>query len=301
MKQLIFIGIAFLGLFTHKASAQIYDSLDAQYPFALPTETCVGDNPCSADNQIYTAGSEFVFTYYWLKDKKAQKVVLTPGMGAKIGDSQTYQYNWEWMPSEKMTGAEKYTVQKLLMSIPEKKGGLMIGQKDQTIIENRYMQYDQLIPDMPADYESEIKGEWMYPFEITGLIECSQGVWMRPHREFGFKISQLNPYPYIQFPIQKGNKWRWKYTVSDYWSDPHWKSWNDVLTVYCDYEITGQVELPTTKLGKLKCYIVEATGQSDVGVTKMKAFFNSKYGFVKIVYTNIDESELSIDLETVKK
>lgn len=52
----------------------------------------------------------------------------------------------------------------------------------------------------------------------------------------------------------------------------------------------------TTKLGKLKCFVIESEASSELGTTRLVAYFHPKYGFVKLDYTNIDGSKTILTL-----
>ena len=40
----------------------------------------------------------------------------------------------------------------------------------------------------------------------TGLIENERNIWFHPPREYLFQILELNPYPYIKYPLEIGHE-----------------------------------------------------------------------------------------------
>ncbi len=132
----------------------------------------------------------------------------------------------------------------------------------------------------------------------TGLIENGRNIWFHPPREYLFQILELNPYPYIKYPLEIGHSWSWKLEIGDAWSDKRWKLWNGIIEFKYKYSITGKKTIKTN-LGNLDCFIIESEAISSMGKTRLTSYFNSKYGFVKFDYTNIDNSKLEIVLQDV--
>ena len=64
------------------------------------------------------------------------------------------------------------------------------------------------------------------------------------------------------------------------------------------YRIVDTSCLLSTALGTLDCVCVEASAKSRIGKTRLTAYYNEKYGFVKFDYTNIDGSKIVIDLQS---
>ncbi|MDW9379143.1 hypothetical protein [Chryseobacterium sp. JV558] len=50
----------------------------------------------------------------------------------------------------------------------------------------------------------------------------------------------------------------------------------------------------------LECYIVHAIANSRIGKTELISYFNPKFGFVKLEYTNIDNTKTVLELEKVE-
>lgn len=307
MKKKLVLSLMFVFSVAQTLFAQIPDSLEASYPSKISTEKCEGDNPCSADNIIFTPGTKFIYSYHFLKDKKEFRCALTPGPSEK--DKNVSQYNWKLVTLDASL-KEKFAVHRLTTEVLSKKGGLNIPEKDQTIIQHKYRLIDKDLPEIPAEYENS-PTEWVYPLEITGLIENKENVWMHFHRDFAFRTTMLNPIPYAQLPLTKGKKWRWKQLISDYWSDSNLLSWKDYIMAYYDYEVTDQTEITTAKFGRIKCTVITGfatlqTIDSNMKVdllakTKLKAYYNEGLGFVRLDYDNIDGTQLLMELESVEK
>lgn len=135
-------------------------------------------------------------------------------------------------------------------------------------------------------------------YSTSGAIENEGNVWIHPPRDRYFKILELNPFPYIKAPYEIGTSWTWDLTIGDGWADERWKVWEGQIVNKYNYEITAKETL-NTKIGKIECYIIESNANSRIGDTKLKAYFNSEYGFVELDYTNIDNSKTILELVDV--
>lgn len=132
-------------------------------------------------------------------------------------------------------------------------------------------------------------------FSMSGVIENEANVWIHPPRSSYFKILELNPFPFIKTPYEIGNGWNWSLQIGDYWGDERWKKWEGSIENKCKYKIIDKVKLET-KLGELECYVIKSTAKSRIGQTELTAFFNEKFGFVKLNYTNINGTKTNLEL-----
>jgi len=74
--------------------------------------------------------------------------------------------------------------------------------------------------------------------------------------------------------------------------------------INCEY-IRGKDETLNTLLGKIDCKVINGVATSEFNnklmKTSLKSYYNSKYGFVKLEYNNINGTKLVIELIEVKK
>jgi hypothetical protein len=158
---------------------------------------------------------------------------------------------------------------------------------------NRNIHYNN-----PSFYQTGISFIIDKNITTTGLIENELNVWLHPPREYLFKILELNPFPYIKYPLEVGNSWNWKLKIGSAWGDKRWKVWSGIIENKYQYSIVG-IEKIKTIFGTLDCYIVEGQAESELGKTKLTSYFNEKYGFVRLEYTNIDNSKIEMNLQKV--
>jgi hypothetical protein len=225
------------------------------------------------DNEIYRAENIYYFTYTY-KDKSNNEFYF----------SRLPDRTWEFIPKEAMKDSAFAIVGFFLKILPDLNGFEDPPGYDQTVIKYTYM----------------MNNEKKAPFsESTGLIENSMNIWLHPPRTDLFEILELNPFPFIQKPYKKGNKWEWSLGIGDFWGDARWKTWEGSITNQYKYVITDTNSLVQTPLGALTCYKIKATAKSRIGKTHLIAYFNKTYGFVKLEYTNIDKSTITILLNDV--
>tara|TARA_R110002074_G_scaffold122612_1_gene257238 strand:+ start:56 stop:898 length:843 start_codon:yes stop_codon:yes gene_type:complete len=132
-------------------------------------------------------------------------------------------------------------------------------------------------------------------YSMSGAIENEANVWIHPPRDKYFEILELNPFPYIKAPYKIGTKWTWNLGIGDHWADGRWKMWEGQIENEYKYEITDKRTLKTD-LGEIECFVIESKAKSRIGETELTAYFNLKYGFVKLNYTNIDGSKTNLEL-----
>lgn len=130
--------------------------------------------------------------------------------------------------------------------------------------------------------------------ESTGIIENHKNIWVHPPRQFDFKILEINPFPFVSFVE---NEWNWKLEVGEIWGSEKWKTWKGVIELSYKYKKQPNT-LIMTKFGEIECIVTEAEAHSVLGTTFLKSYFNEKYGFIKLEYTNIDNSKLVYEMES---
>jgi hypothetical protein len=134
--------------------------------------------------------------------------------------------------------------------------------------------------------------------EETGLIENTKNVWVHPPRSFYFKILEINPFPFVR--MDSVETWNWPLKVGEFSSNSKWKAWKGGLDIWSTYERLPN-QILQTNFGELTCTVVSATASSRIGKSWLKTYFNSKYGFVKLEYTNIDSTQLIMTLAGVSQ
>lgn len=230
----------------------------------------------SDDNAVYKQYRQFYYKYYFLKEKDTLLVKLY----TKPEHIAPFELSWKLEPKSKLTFEQDYTaIYYLAMTV---KAGDYFGQAS-------LLQYDYL--------SKERRG---MKYEQTGLVEVCSDIAITPPKEGHFLISELNPRPEIREPIVKDNTWYSTHTTSDVGGSEKWKTWHGTVDVRSSYRIRD-IQTIKTNIGFMKCFIIDANAQSSVGETRLVAYYNEEYGFVKLNYTNIDGSYLVMDINSVKK
>jgi hypothetical protein len=67
------------------------------------------------------------------------------------------------------------------------------------------------------------------------------------------------------------------------------------ITNNYNYEVVSKRRIKSP-LGRLLCYEIRSFAESELGKTSLTAFFNREFGFVKLIYTNIDQSVIEFTL-----
>lgn len=237
------------------------------------------DEVYNANNIIYTVGRKFTYSYFY-QNTKEEKFLIKRGKGILQPEGYTI-YDWEFVNIENQ---DNETVSRIILK-----------PSSGNPFEGNDSDYNQT----GFDYEYVLNNGKNHLKQTTGAIENKMNVWIHPPRSNFFKILELNPFPYIKAPYKIGTKWNWKLEIGDHWSDKRWLEWKGGIENVYDYEIKEN-KIISTKLGDLECYIVQATAKSRIGETELISYFNSKFGFVKLEYKNIDGTKTVLELENVE-
>ncbi|CAH0996169.1 hypothetical protein EMA8858_02299 [Emticicia aquatica] len=228
------------------------------------------------DNTIFTQYRQFFYKYYFLKEKDTLLVKLY----TKPETIAPYELSWKLEPKSKLTFEQDYTaIHQLALTV---KVGDYFGQAS-------LLQYDYLNKERRS-----------VRHEQTGLVEVCDDIWINPPKEAQFLITELNPFPEIREPLIKDNSWQRTTITSNIGGSEKWKLWQGNVEVTATYRIRN-IQTIKTNVGYLKCFVIDANAQSLLGETRLVAYFNKEYGFVKLNYTNIDGSYLVMDIYSVKQ
>jgi hypothetical protein len=149
----------------------------------------------------------------------------------------------------------------------------------------------------------QVKINWAYNLEEvfeptpgTGAVENDDRIWLHPPRKHKFSILEYSPFPYVKLPVKMKEKWIWELSLGKYWANKDLGVKGEDRMKY-EYFIVGQVELMVKFLkGSIKCYKIKAHSINPKFKSELVSYFNPKYGFVKMEYNNIDESNMQFEL-----
>jgi hypothetical protein len=227
------------------------------------------------DNTIYVPGREFVYSYAIHKG--------TTELYCRV-DAADDPATKSWTLVER-TAVDPLTIRYLGFTVLAGYGGMddLFPDYSQTIIRQKYW-----------------SGEGKLLFDgSTGLIENGANVWIHPFRGKYFSVTELSPFPFAKFPLEKGKSWTWRLDdIDGRWSDPRIVAYEGKVAASYRYEIVGKETLETP-LGKLDCAVIEATAQSRLGSSRLRSHFNTAYGFIRLEYRNLDGSRIVLELQKV--
>jgi len=288
MKRVIItlIALTTLTLFTAQAQNTAYSrsGKDGVW-FEVRSDT---SNPCryTEDNKIYQAGREFTFEFHYFDPQgkerymRYERVPIQRHELTETGDSITNTYYSPDFSFSDEFDAKDSCINRYLVKVD---CSSRVFRKD----------YDQTVEAFYFLYDDQ-QSRW--PLSYSGIVENERNLWMHPNRDCLFQILELNPFPYIQYPIKKGKTWKWRLSIGSQWGDERWKTWTGGIVNKYKYKIADTDCEVVTPMGTLSCVKVEAVAKSRIGKTYLTAYYNETYGFVKMDNTNIDGSRLLVDL-----
>jgi hypothetical protein len=233
------------------------DGIDVE----LFDSTNVDENRFNSNNIIYKVGNKFKYSYEY-------NSTANEGYLFKITDE-----GWKFVKlTDQDSATVKFVIIKVLNGNPMSK---------------HIPDYNQTSVSYKLENETT--------FSMSGIIENENNVWIHPPRDKFFRILELNPFPFIKAPYEIGTVWDWTLRIGSQWGDKRWKTWEGVIINQYKYEITDK-RMITTEFGEIECFVIESDAISSIGETELKAFFNPKYGFVRLNYLNIDGSKTNLEL-----
>jgi hypothetical protein len=248
----------------------VFDDLGIYLENLLPGET--SPDRYTVDNIAYKIHRKFIFDYFIVRNGDTLKIAA-PKISQQNSD---FHRDWTFIPLREESAEKVETI-----SITVLPG---IANVNQTKVQYDY----QYVPDNYSTYSS-----------TSGVIENEMNTWIHPHRDKYFMILELNPFPYIQRPFKKGNKWKWTLAIGPHWQDRRWKMWAGPIRNEYQYEIVGKEKLETSS-GSMDCWVVRSTATSSIGSTHLLAYYSEENGFVKLDYTNIDNSKTVIEIKEIR-
>lgn len=125
----------------------------------------------------------------------------------------------------------------------------------------------------------------------TGFIEDESKVWLHPPRTHRFKcITQLAPYPQIQFPLVLGEKITGNINMVG-----NWGSWNGKSTNY-ELVLTSK-EYSSVYQDSL--WVLEGVGNLEKDTASVIHLFSETKGFVESTYKNSRGEYFKMKLEEI--
>tara|TARA_R110001606_G_scaffold80186_7_gene184998 strand:+ start:57907 stop:58719 length:813 start_codon:yes stop_codon:yes gene_type:complete len=216
------------------------------------------ENRYNLNNKIFRVGTEFIYSYLYISPSGRELRYKTTADG------------WEFVSPD---SSDQATITNIIIKA-------LPGQNDRPEYKQTVISY-QLTPQTT--------------FSISGAIENEANLWVHPPRDDLFKVLEINPFPYVKFPLEIGNTWNWKLGIGDHWGDERWLKWEGDITNEYTYEVADS-EVRSSKWGNLLCFETVSTAKSRLGETKLTSIFNEDVGFLEFNYVNIDGSQIRLTL-----
>ncbi|GAB2699711.1 hypothetical protein GCM10027037_25440 [Mucilaginibacter koreensis] len=233
-----------------------------------------GINPFNYDNKLFVEGKTYVYDYFIVRGHDTLKYAI-----ASHPDGTK---SWHYVPSRQKDSSK---VEYLGITTLGKIGPIMMDKPD-------YNQTEVFLYHYNAD---------MKPLEteLTGVVENKVNVWLHPFRFHALEILQLSPFPYIKLPYKPGQTYDWKLDVGEKWPEFQAFDWKGKLTLNCRYVVQGK-EMLNLPVGNIEATKVEAIATTASGRSTLTSYFNEQFGFIKLVYHNLDGSSITMMLKEVK-
>jgi hypothetical protein len=129
--------------------------------------------------------------------------------------------------------------------------------------------------------------------DSTGAIENEKKYWIHPPRHNQYTITEIAPYPTVEFPCELNKKFN--YIL---WIGSGWGEWEN-LKLKSNYEIVGT---ESKNIGTLnyECWIIKSESESELGKSYLTTAYNGNLGFVEFIYSFYNNTEIKIELIGIK-
>ena len=284
MKKILFIHIILIFAGQLFSQELLFD--DGIY-YEKPNNLDTSIHKYSSDNISYKLNSTFIYDYYYLDNTgKKKKFLLKEDWSF---DNPMNLANYE-NPTER-------TIDKIKLVVDDNLKNFSIH--DSTYTQTVFSYYY-----LNGSIEDTLFKDFYNGSEMTGIIDNKKNLWMHPPRNYSFKILELNPFPFYYLD-ESVNSWSWSLEVGGFYLDQRWIRSENKKNISIKYDYTRlKDETLITPLGNINCKVVYSTATSKYDNTLMKtylkSYYNAKYGFVKLEYTNINNSKIYFDLIEVK-
>ena len=158
---------------------------------------------------------------------------------------------------------------------------------------------------LPGKFFSQTKIKWEYLNEndsviiksITGVVEDKNEIWLHPPRKgIPFIYTESAPFPEIYYPLDSMSNWK-----GGLMGLKGYESIGLEGEVLFEYAVSERQDIQTEyKLFK-NCWVINSKGESCIGVSTHKYFFNEKYGFVYSEYNFPTGEKLILSLTEFKE
>tara|TARA_X000000368_G_C22825574_1_gene621034 strand:- start:422 stop:820 length:399 start_codon:yes stop_codon:yes gene_type:complete len=126
-------------------------------------------------------------------------------------------------------------------------------------------------------------------------------VWIHPFRRATyFAMLNINPYPYVKYPISIGDEYKWELKVGgNTYTNPIWAEWEGSTNRKHLYKVVNKVEKDYPFAKGAVVYHIQATSTSEIGDSSADFWFSKEFGFVEMNYTNINGTKFNFKLDRI--
>ncbi len=116
---------------------------------------------------------------------------------------------------------------------------------------------------------------------IEGVISKESWVWIHPIRHNQYIFTEVAPFPEVLLPVAVGNSWGSELSIISGWGE-----W-DNTTGEISYTVTENIASKNYNFGTAAdIWVIESTAVYPFGTSTLTSYYNDKYGFLEMHYTN---------------
>jgi hypothetical protein len=129
--------------------------------------------------------------------------------------------------------------------------------------------------------------------DSTGAVESKKTYWTHPPRNNYYTITEIAPFPIVQFPCELGKKYGFALSIGEGWG-----AWSNI-TLKNYYEITNKIS-KTVNGNVYDSWVIKSQNDSQLGKSSLTTVFNEKLGFIEYNYSFYNKTTIRLDLINIE-
>lgn len=231
-----------------------------------------------SDNKVFKGGREFEYSYQFLDSVGVEQKIVT-----FYNFSTKDPLDWRFTPAPADDPlSSEYPIDGVRLKVLKNTANATQADQQTIVVYEFFNEGGTIIPET----------------ERTGVTEDSSTIFLFPPRNSGFSLTELAPFPQVVFPLDTGKIWEDNLTVSVDWSEATKIPFERILYLYSTYTVEGKTKL-NTPIGEREVWVINAVAEFRLGNTSSILHFDEELGFVKMVFTFLNGSQLMLNLEKV--
>jgi|GEM_PF-1513501 len=240
-------------------------------------------NTLNEDNIIYEPGATYVYNVAFFDKNGHRQFSYVKYNPACRSDRKISCNTWVLADSTDTPPQYGIRIDKIFLTVYHSKGHSSLS-NSQTIIK--------------YDYYNSKKGKILIG-EITGVIEDSAMIFLHPPRQHSLIMTEFSPFPIVKIPLYIGKEWSGAIDIPENMVKKAFPDASASMYFSSNYKVTDSTSIDQPFARHIPCHIITAHNTGNAGNSELQFHFNPEYGFIRMKYVNIDDTQIQFTLENM--